>query len=153
VPALVDGEITLVESNTILRYLARREGRDDLYPTDPAGQARVDQLLDALSLAVRPALWELEQRTYYVDEPELCPSAPTPDELVVARAGVDAALAGWERLIAPGGYVTGAFSIADIAAAARMYLLPVIGVDLAAFPKTRAMVETVGGRPAFQVSA
>ncbi|MEI7439980.1 MAG: glutathione S-transferase N-terminal domain-containing protein, partial [Thermoleophilia bacterium] len=30
IPALVDGDFHLAESNTILRYLADREGRDDL---------------------------------------------------------------------------------------------------------------------------
>lgn len=149
VPALVDGDVTFVESNTILRYLARREGRDDLYPADASGQAAVDQLLDVLSLSVRAPLWELEKRTYYVDVPEYCPHPPTPQEVAVARADLDAALAGWERLIAPGGYVTGAFSIADIAACARMYLLPKIGIDLAAFPKTAEMMRVVGSHPAF----
>ena len=42
IPGLRDGDFLLGESNTILRYLARREGRVDLYPDDPRGQARVD---------------------------------------------------------------------------------------------------------------
>ena len=35
IPALLDGDYRLAESNTILRYLADREARDDLYPRDP----------------------------------------------------------------------------------------------------------------------
>ena len=34
IPALIDGELVLAESNAILRYLAEREGRDDLLPGD-----------------------------------------------------------------------------------------------------------------------
>jgi glutathione S-transferase len=149
VPTLVDDDLTLVESNTILRYLARREGRDDVYPADPAGQARVDQLLDVLSLVVRPPLWELEKRTYYAHEPEYCPSPPSPAEVAAAREALEEVLAGWEGLIASDGYATGTFSIADVAATARLWLLPKIGVDLGRFPKTRAMMERVGSRPTF----
>ena len=35
-----DGEFELGESNAILRYLANREGRDDLYPVEPRERAR-----------------------------------------------------------------------------------------------------------------
>lgn len=46
VPTLVDGDLVLWESNTQLRYLARKLGRDDLYPNDPAAAAAVDMWLD-----------------------------------------------------------------------------------------------------------
>ncbi len=142
VPCLIDGDLCLVESNTILRYLADREGRDDLYPRDPAARARVDQLLDVLSLAIRPALWEVELRTYYATAPVAAA------EVAEAVRDLDAALAGWEGLIEPGGYATGAFSIADIAAVARMWLVPELPVDLSGVPKTRSMLQVVGTRPA-----
>ena len=149
VPALVDGDLVLVESNTMIRYLADREGRDDLYPTDPRERARVDQLLDVLSLTVRPALWDLELRTHYADSPHYSPRPPTSRQVSAARAGLEEALEGWERLIEPGGYLTGTLSIADIAAAARMYLLPSLPFDLSRSPKTRQMLEVVCARPAF----
>jgi glutathione S-transferase len=142
VPTLVDGDLVLVESNTILRYLADRAGRDDLYPRDPAARARVDQLLDVLSLAIRPALWELELRTSYAAGPV------GQAELTEAVRGLQSVLAGWERLIEANGYVTGAFSIADIAATARMWLLPTLPIDLDGAPNTRRMLDVVGARPA-----
>ncbi len=146
VPSLVDGDLVLVESNTMLRYLADREGRDDLYPRDPGARARVDQLLDVLSLAIRPALWEVELRSYYADGP--VPQA----ELAEAVRGLARVLAGWERLIEPDGYVTGAFSIADIAATARMWLLPQLPIDMTDAPRTRRMIQVVGARPALQAA-
>lgn len=146
VPCLVDGDLRIVESNTILRYLADREGRDDLYPLGPAARARVDQLLDVVSLAIRPVLWEVELRTYYATDP-----APQED-LDVAVRHLEDTLAAWEELIEPDGYVTGAFSIADIAAAARLWLLPKLPVDLARAPKTRRMLEVVGARPALRTA-
>jgi glutathione S-transferase len=46
VPTLVDGDLVLWESNTQLRYLAGKFGRDDLYPADVAARAKVDMWLD-----------------------------------------------------------------------------------------------------------
>lgn len=46
VPVLRDGDVVLWESNTICRYLAGRECRDDLLPADPAARARVEQWMD-----------------------------------------------------------------------------------------------------------
>jgi len=46
VPLLEDGDFTLAESNTILRYLARREGRSDLLPSDARAAAEIERWLD-----------------------------------------------------------------------------------------------------------
>jgi len=46
VPVLVDGDVVLWESNTICRYLAGRERRDDLLPAEPLARARVEQWMD-----------------------------------------------------------------------------------------------------------
>ena len=46
VPVLVDGEAVLWESNTICRYLAAGQGRDDLLPRDALARARVEQWMD-----------------------------------------------------------------------------------------------------------
>lgn len=146
VPCLVDGDLRLVESNAILRYLADREGRDDLYPRGLRERARVDELLDALSLSVRPPLWELELRTYYATSPY------PPHEVAAAREALSRAMLGWESLIEPGGAVTGTFSIADVAAAARLWLLPKLPIDLAPFPKTRQMLEAASARPAYRAA-
>ncbi len=149
VPCLVHGDLTLIESNTILRYLADLAGRTDLAPRDPAARARVDQLLDTLSLTMRPVLWDLELLTvksYYL------PVGDAPDDARVSAVvrALGEALQGWEQLVAPGGYATGAFTIADIAATSRMWDLPRLPIDLAPFPKTQQMLDVVGARPSFQ---
>jgi glutathione S-transferase len=46
VPVLIDGDFVLWESNTISRYLAAREQRVDLLPTDLQDRARVEQWMD-----------------------------------------------------------------------------------------------------------
>src|SRR4029453_18024452 len=65
IPTLIDGELVLPESNAILRYLADREGREDLYPRDPAQRAPVEAALDAWSTQVRPALFPLEMAAIF----------------------------------------------------------------------------------------
>jgi glutathione S-transferase len=46
VPAVIDDGIVLRESNTIVRYLASKHGRHDLYPTDLVPRAKVEQWMD-----------------------------------------------------------------------------------------------------------
>lgn len=46
VPVLIDGDAVLWESNTICRYLAGKQGRDDLLPRDALARARVEQWMD-----------------------------------------------------------------------------------------------------------
>ena len=46
VPTLVDGDLTLWESNTIVRYLAAKYGDGRLLPADPAARAGVEQWMD-----------------------------------------------------------------------------------------------------------
>ncbi|MGN6702196.1 MAG: glutathione S-transferase family protein [Burkholderiaceae bacterium] len=57
VPTLVDGGAVIWESNTILRYLAGRQG-SPLYPADPLARAHVEQWMDwqlgTLTPAFRP---------------------------------------------------------------------------------------------------
>jgi len=46
VPVLEDAGQLFWESNSIVRYLAAREGRDDLLPSDPARRAQVEKWMD-----------------------------------------------------------------------------------------------------------
>jgi glutathione S-transferase len=46
VPVIDDGGFRLRESNTIVRYLAVKHGRADLYPTDLQARARTESSMD-----------------------------------------------------------------------------------------------------------
>ena len=56
--------LVLAESHAILRYLAARAGRDDLYPAALADRARVDWLLDAIATTLRPALRDFDHDAF-----------------------------------------------------------------------------------------
>lgn len=53
VPTLVDGDLVIWESNTILRYLATKAG-SDLYPADPAVRTRIERWMDWQLGALNP---------------------------------------------------------------------------------------------------
>lgn len=46
IPAVIDGEVVLRESNTILRYLASKYGAETIYPTNLEKRAHVEQWMD-----------------------------------------------------------------------------------------------------------
>ena len=142
VPCLVDGDLAIPESNTALRYLAAREGRDDLYPAEPAARARADLIMDALSLQLRPALWEAEKVVVY--------GAPADADIATPLAE---ALTAWESLLDDGGWCAGGrFSIADCAAAGRLMHIDRLPVDLERLPRVAAMLGAARARPAYRAA-
>jgi glutathione S-transferase len=46
VPTLVDGDLAIWESNTILRYLAAKYGAGKFYPADPAARSQIERWMD-----------------------------------------------------------------------------------------------------------
>lgn len=46
IPVIQDGDFTLWESNSIIRYLANRYGATAFYPDDAQARARIDQWID-----------------------------------------------------------------------------------------------------------
>jgi glutathione S-transferase len=144
VPTLVDGDLVLPESNAILRYLAAREGRDDLYPADLRARAGVERLLDTWSTLLRPTIHPLERA---------CGLFGDHDEAAIPALSETAAqtLEAVERLVADNGTMTGSFTIADICAAPTLFRsanLP-LPLDFARWPRLARIRETVTARPAF----
>ena len=153
IPFLEDGGVGLGESNTILRYLANRERRIDLYPAEPAGRARVDWALDAWSTQFRGALLGAERVGLMHGDLERGGGRAQdadPDELAEALEQARPKLDVMERFVADNGTVLGVFTIADCAFAPvlwRWYRLP---LPFDPWPKVARLRDTVTARPAFQ---
>lgn len=139
VPTLVDGDLVVTESNVALRYLAEREGRDDLRGSSPAERARVDGLLDTLSLEVRPALWGVEEVAVY--------GAVVSDE-AERRGALERALTAYDRGLHPvGPWATGAtFTIVDCALGGRALHVPRLGLDPRCAPRLRRVLAALDAR-------
>ncbi len=146
VPVLVDGDFVLWESNSILRYLANREGNGRLYPIDAKPRARVDQWLD----------WQasdLNRSWSYAFMALVRGSAAHGD-----AAQVQASLAAWNgfmqvlegQLQRTGAFVAGAdFSLADIAVGLSVHRWLGTPFEHPALPAVEAYYQRASQRPAF----
>lgn len=111
VPVLVDGDVVLTESNSIVRYLAARHGRRDLLPDEPLARARVEEAMDWQATEFNSA-WRVAFQALVRCNPD----AGTPAQVARSLADWDAMLALLDaRLMASGPYVCGdTFTVADI---------------------------------------
>ncbi len=152
VPFFEDGDLELGESNAILRYLANREGRTDLYPTAPAARAAVDWGLDAWSTQFRGAFFPAERIALMGKPIEDGGSRPEDADQAELAAAIDAVrpkLDIMESFVADNGTVVGSFTLADIAFAPVLWRWYKIPLPFDAWPKVALLRDTVTARPAF----
>lgn len=147
VPAIVDGDVTMFESNAILCYLEERYGRGKLLPLDPAPRAAVYEWLwwQASDLA-KPMLEPFLLRFFAsmgmgpVDESRY-------RALVAATNGPLDALE--EQLKGREFVATESFTLADIAIAESIGLAEGAGIGLGGRPHIKAWFGRISARPAF----
>lgn len=139
VPSLVDGELTLWESNTILRYLAAKAG-SPLYPDDLAARARIEPWMDWLLASLNDTyvtIFKLSKAGDAVPE-------ATGKTLAEALNLLEGRLAGSPWLAGE------EMTIADICLAPIVHRCLGFPVALPALPALRAWHEKLAARPAFQ---
>jgi glutathione S-transferase len=150
IPALADGDLVLAESNAILRYLASRERRDDLYPADLRARAAVDELLDRWALTFRPAFFRFEAPALgFVPGRGMGGGPPDPAALPAIAESIAPTLQLLDGLIDPSGLALGTFTIADIAAAPVLYRTAHTRLDLRPYRNLERWRDTLVARPAF----
>jgi glutathione S-transferase len=150
IPALDDDGFVLTESNSILRYLANREGRGDLYPAEHAQRAMVDAFLDRFSLTLRPALFRVEVDALgFTPEGGFRSRDPDPVTARATEAEVAPVLRTFDAVVGETGFALGRFTIADCAAAPALFRTTKTGMDLAPYPNLLRWRDTLIGRPAF----
>lgn len=146
VPVLIDGDFVLWESNSICRYLAMREGREDLLPRQAQARARVEQWMDwqagELNNSWRYAFMGLVRQS------------PAHQDPALLQAGV----AGWNRHLAmleaqlqrSAAYVLGAeFTLADVVLGLSVHRWLAAPIDRPASPALQAYYERLSQRPGF----
>jgi glutathione S-transferase len=150
IPALDDDGFVLSESNTILRYLAAREGRDDLYPADLRARAGVDEFLDRWALTFRPAFFRYESPALgFVPGKGMLGGEPRPEELPAVREAIRPTLELLDAIIDASGFALGRFTIADVAAAPILFRTTKTGLDLTPYPNVGRWREKLLGWPSF----
>lgn len=75
VPLLQDGDLTLWESNAIIRYLARAHGEGSLLPDGPRDQAHADQWMDWQKTTLTGPMIDLFWKTVRTEPPLRDPAA------------------------------------------------------------------------------
>jgi glutathione S-transferase len=144
VPTLVDGDTVVWESNSILRYIANKQGATGLYPADPAARSQVERWMDwLLSALYNPYV------AMFRDARK--PAAERAATFAADEKDLGAQLAILEGQLAKHPYVAGAsLSLADIALAPVVARCLDFPVTLPALPATKAWRATVAARPAFR---
>lgn len=139
VPALVDGDLVLPDSNAILVYLAKRYGSEQWLPQDPVGAARVQRWLSVAAgeLMQGPALARAMTIFRRGD--------PAPHQ---ARATALFSLL--EAHLSANSYLVGDHAtIADIALYTYTSVSHEGGVSLEAYPAIRTWLQRVEALPNF----
>jgi glutathione S-transferase len=148
VPAVIDGDFVMRESNTIVRYLASKHGAKELYPEDLKQRALIEQWMDWVAYDVTHALRGAFLGGQLKEEPWNNPwfVAQGRKDLTQLMALLDAHFA------ASGPYVLGErFTIADIPVGLvvnRWFsLAEIVRPD---FPALAAYYDLLTERPAFR---
>jgi glutathione S-transferase len=151
IPALVDDGFVLAESQAILRYLADREGRADLYPTAPRDRARVDEFLDRFATGFRAAFFRHERLALgYAPGKGGWDAVPRdPEGAARVQREIQPTLEVLDALVEAAGAVLGRFTIADCAVAPVLFRTTRTGLDLTPHARLHALREALIARPAF----
>jgi glutathione S-transferase len=153
IPTIDDEGFVLTESNTILRYLAARERRDDLYPAALSERAKVDEFLDRFATRLRTPFFRREAvmlgwtLAKGFDDADAEPSKATAVEQEIAS---NTALL--ESLVGEHGAVLDRFTIADCALAPVLQRARDTGYALAPYPRLEALADEVLARPGWQAT-
>jgi glutathione S-transferase len=144
VPTLVDGDLVVWESNTILRYLCNRYGGEALYPADAAARSLIERWMDwQLAALYGPFLALFKEAKKPVAERSASFAADAADlraQLEILERGA---------LLRP--WVAGTeLSLADISLGPIVHRCLDFPVDLPGLATVRAWRERVAARPAFR---
>jgi glutathione S-transferase len=143
VPTLVDGDTTVWESNTILRYLANKRG-SPLYPADATARSQVERWMD-WQLASLNGPYLAIFRDAKKPAAERSPSWSKDAEELGQQLQI---LAG--ALTAGGWIAGGAMSLADICLGPIIHRCLEFPIPLPALDRLKAWRGQVAARPAFQ---
>ena len=147
VPTLLDGELAVWESNTILRYLCNKSsGGAALYPADPAARSQVERWMDWQLASLNGPYLGVFKESKKKEEERAASFAADAKELGAQLDILEKGTAGRP-------WIAGAnFSIADICLGPIVDRCLSFPVSLPALPGVRAWRDKVTARAAYQKS-
>jgi glutathione S-transferase len=146
VPTLQEGDLTVWESNTIVRYLAARYGAGKLEPADWKLRALASQWMDwqlsVLGPAISPAFWGLIR---------IPPEKRDQAAIAASQAKTTEAMQMFDAALAKQAYAAGAaFSMGDIPVGIMAYRFRQLVPERPALPNFERWYGDISGRPAFK---
>ena len=144
VPTLVDGDVAVWESNTILRYLCNKLNKGALYPADPAARMEVERWMDWLLASVNPYYMAIFKDSKKAANERAATFEADGKELAAQLSILDGAMAGKAWIAGKD------FTIADVALGPILHRCLDFPVALPALSNLKAWREKLKERPAFK---
>jgi glutathione S-transferase len=145
VPTLQDGELTLWESNAIVRYLGAQYGQDKIWPTDPKVRAGSDKWMDWVGNTLGP-----DMSVVFGGLVRTAPSRQDPLAIAEGARRLGEKYAIVEKELSTKTFIAGEhLTIGDIVVGASLYryfTLPIVRPKLA---KVEAYYDRLIARPAY----
>jgi len=143
VPTLVDGDLVIWESNTILRYVASK-AKSALYPADAGKRTHVERWMDWQLAALNGPYLAMFR------DSKLEPEKRSPD-FAAQQKDIGAQLSILDKSIGDKPWVAGnEFSIADICLGPIVYRCLRFPIELPALPNVKRWDAAISGRDAFK---
>jgi glutathione S-transferase len=149
IPALVDGSLTLWESNAINWYVAEKFPEARLLPTSIEGRAKVQRWLFFQAAHVSPACITVMRATNERVK-AFWQSSPDPHALESARKELQRYFPVLDQALADREWLEREFSLADIAHTPHLALVGEGGFDFSAYPRLAAWLRRVRARPGWR---
>ena len=146
VPTLIDGDYTLWESNSIVRYLAATHGAGALWPADPRIRGSAERWMDWQIATLSPTMVTVFRGLVRTppERRDMALIAAARDRTARLFAMLDAALAGSE-------YVAGdAFSMGDIPVGIAAYRWYHLDIEREVFTNLARWYRRLAERPAYR---
>lgn len=146
VPTIIDEDLVLWESNTIVRYLANKHDDGTLYPIDPEERARgerwMDWQLSVLRDVTHGMFWGLVRTK---------PEDRDHDAIAASRQRSADAFAILDRYLAETKYAAGSrFTVCDIPAGIFVHRWFGLDIEREDYPNLLRWYKNLGNRPAYQ---
>jgi glutathione S-transferase len=144
VPTVVDGDTVVWESHTILRYLASKGGKTDLYPTDAAARTHVERWMDWLLASINYQYVQVFKDSKKAENERAATFAADAKELGAQLEILDKAMAGR-------GFIAGdKLTLADIAMGPIVHRCLDFPIQLPALANLRAWRDRLKEKASFK---
>ena len=146
IPVIEDDQISLFESQAILRYLAARHGSETFWPADPVVRAPIDQWMEWSKVHVAPIVvykifWQLV-RTAATDRDH--------QQLEQAKVEIEALMRIADGLLSQRRWLASDdFTLADISFGTLLFRYFEVPFERAELPHLRRYYDSLCARPAY----